>query len=457
MRLQSDGGFRPALELFTDFFFPQTNGEPANAAIKELKAAVGEDQKGLEVYKEWNTEATALDELSNLSHPHMIQVRAIITRGKKHYFMFQWADGGCLRDFYVQNRRPGLDSGFVKEVMLQLSGLASALDALHNYKEGEESYRHGDLKPENILRFKDGTRVGTWKVADMGLAKHHFAPTGARGDQTTTRYGTPSYEPPEVIALPNSPKGPRSRLYDIWSMGCITLELILWLLYGYDWLLEFNNSFKVPMSNASPYWMLGGYGDDLVPTVHSSVTKCIDHIIAEDPECTESTAICDLLYVVRAKLLVVALPRDSKTFLHPSTAAAPLDVPTSGPTINLPEGRRPMLDPFPGPFRAKAKAFCAELEKILQKGEEDDRYWYTGKMRDGVSAPPIPLAPGSKFLTPQAPGLQIPLVDRTRDAPLQDGPSGLRAPSPRPDVGHYFFFKNLLRHCRFPSLLTKFH
>ncbi|KAE8454271.1 hypothetical protein EG329_005196 [Mollisiaceae sp. DMI_Dod_QoI] len=423
----------------------KANGTPANAAIKELKASAGEDQKDSPVYKEWNAEATALHELSDLSHPHMIQVRAIITRGKRHYFMFQWADSGCLRDFYLQTKRPKLDSGFVKKIVLQLKGLADALDALHNYsppthkrkepshnfKEGQESYRHGDLKPENILIFEDGTPVGTWRVADMGLAKHHFAPTGARGDQTTTRYGTPSYEPPEVIKLLNGPQGARSRLYDIWSMGCITLELILWLLYGYDWLLKFNNSLKAFPTNPSSYWMLEVHGDDRFAKVHSGVTACMDHIATKDPECTKSTAIRDLLDIVRTKLLVVALPRQSASFLHPGIVRASSDVQSSGPTINLPDEMGQTPDLSRGPFRAKAKDFCAELEKILQKGEKNECYWFTGKTRDGVATPPILPTPGSSFLAPQVPGIQIPLVDRTKDVSLPGGLAGLRASSPR--------------------------
>jgi serine/threonine protein kinase len=80
------------------------------------------------------------------------------------------------------------------------------------------------MKPENILRFRDRTRVGILKIADMGLAKHHAVATYLR-PRTSTRYGTVRYEPPEVMTHKLAEEG-RSRLYDIWSMGCITLELI---------------------------------------------------------------------------------------------------------------------------------------------------------------------------------------------------------------------------------------
>lgn len=148
--------------------------------------------------------------------------------------MLQWADGDSLRDYYKQTTRPNLDGQFIWEIVTQIWGPADAIHKLHNYQGkgvenvkigSTESYRHGDLKPENILRFLDDTKTGAWKIAGMGLAKHHYAATHLRGlRDTSTRYGTRMYEPPEVVTRPAEA---RSRLCDIWPMGCITLELII--------------------------------------------------------------------------------------------------------------------------------------------------------------------------------------------------------------------------------------
>ena len=56
------------------------------------------------------------------------------------------------------------------------------------------------------------------------------------------------YEAPEAIGELN---GPRSRLYDVWSMGCITLEFIIWLLYGNDELNNFYGQLKGDAQNHS--------------------------------------------------------------------------------------------------------------------------------------------------------------------------------------------------------------
>lgn len=329
-----------------------------------MKESGGQSEK--EARKEWMQEEKALVDVSSLKHPHIMDVKAIITwTGKGKYFMFQWADGGNLRDLYKKNPRPFLSVGFIKEVVQQLVGLADALNTLHNYKKHDKdagSYRHGDLKPENILRFKDGTRTGSLRITDMGLAKHHFDETGFRGP-TTTRYGTPVYEPPEVILKSTEA---RSRQYDIWSMGCIILELIVWLLYGNDELEKFNNCLHDAFGSNSPYWALNNNRAQ----VHPSVQICMD-LIAKDPECTGSTAIGDLLSIVRTKLLVVLLPPKTMSFRQHMVGKA-----STGSTASA-----------SGRFRAKAEDFHDALKCIMEKGRSNDKYWFTGAPRHNLTGP----------------------------------------------------------------------
>ncbi|KAK7742276.1 hypothetical protein SLS53_004419 [Cytospora paraplurivora] len=156
-------------------------GGHATAAIKAFRPPATPASK-LEVDKEWEREEKALEEMRGLHHAHIVEVKAMFTwKGKGNYFMFQWADGGNLRDLFQNNQQPTLTKDLIKEIVQQLMGLADALVALHNLKkDGKDagSYRHGDLKPENILIFKDNTDIGMFKIADMGLAKHHFDDTG---------------------------------------------------------------------------------------------------------------------------------------------------------------------------------------------------------------------------------------------------------------------------------------
>ncbi|ROV87924.1 hypothetical protein VSDG_09444 [Cytospora chrysosperma] len=371
------------------------DGSRANAAIKEIKETAG--QSGEEALKEWQREEKALLDTAGLKHTHIIEVKAIFTwTGKGKYFMFQWADGGNLREFYKMSPRPNLSVRLMKQIVRQLVGLADALNSLHNYKKHDKdagSYRHGDLKPENILRFKDDTEIGILKIADMGLAKHHIDKTGVRVGPTTTRYGTPLYEPPEVVL--NS-KEARSRQYDIWSMGCVILELIVWLLYGNEELEKFNHCLYNSFQNDSPYW---AFAEDYAQ-VHPSVQKCME-LIGKDQECVGSTAIGDLLNIVRTKLLVVSLP--SRTISVRQRFAAKASTASTASSS--------------GQFRAKAEDFHDALKQIMEKGRFNDKYWFTGTPRNNVIGPvdliPIP------DLQPSKGGKNVPMIKRPQGGPLE--------------------------------------
>ncbi|KAH7395183.1 heterokaryon incompatibility protein-domain-containing protein [Phaeosphaeria sp. MPI-PUGE-AT-0046c] len=248
-----------------------------------------------------------------------------------------------------QQRHSSLESPsaqLVREAINQLRGLADALDRLHNFQGGQqavnetyrnveiridpadnppppmdddddvndytnpmsqESIRHGDIKPENVLRFpNDSSTIGTLKLGDMGLAKRHVAATEKRRG-TSMRYGTRRYEGPETL---NDGQG-RSRLYDLWSMGCITFEFIIWLLYGNDALAEF---YRQAEKSCAPsdfqYYKVQMIGGAQHSVINPIVLAWMDHMQKEDPELREESdsMLKDLLHIVREKLLVVDLP-----------------------------------------------------------------------------------------------------------------------------------------------------
>ncbi|KAI3532834.1 TOL [Colletotrichum filicis] len=282
-------------------------GQLAHVAIKEI--IVGDDDLRREIEKEYEDERKALSEITDLQHHHIIQRIAAITRGERRYFMFQWADGGNLREFWKTQEQPSLTPELVTQTITQLLGLADALHALHNFK-GQGNYRHGDLKPENILRFRDETIVGILKIADMGLAKHHPDATAMRKKATSAKYGTVRYEPPEVIT--NRLDTARSRLYDIWSMGCIMFECIIWLLYGYTELERFDESLSASGYDSS-FFKIKDVDNGQVAEVHPTVVEWMTSL-ATDPRCGTDSAIGDLLKLVRERLLVVPLRTQAPTW-----------------------------------------------------------------------------------------------------------------------------------------------
>lgn len=259
--------------------------------------------------------------------------------------------------------------------------------------------------------------MGTWKIADMGLAKHHVAATRARGP-TSTRHGTPSYEPPEAFLNTSSA---RSRLYDIWSMGCITLELIIWLLYGYDELNKFNGNMKNTLGQPKWYWERVNGSN--VARVHPNVAACIAHI-KRDPECQikdengneKKTAISELIQLVETKLLVVPLPPNSKTPEQDRNIDADVTN-TAGPSLKVtrPDSEAPdasVPSPTLGQFRATAKNFHEILLNIQLEGKKRETYLFTGKSRKGVTGPPL----DEPKLLPQSVPRKVDLIKRLSES-----------------------------------------
>jgi serine/threonine protein kinase len=67
----------------------------------------------------------------------------------------------------------------------------------------------------------------------------------ANSHLTASRTGTPDFRPPESM------KGKTSRPYDLWSLGCVYLELIVWFLQGYPSLETFRKKRRGLAPNGS--------------------------------------------------------------------------------------------------------------------------------------------------------------------------------------------------------------
>lgn len=266
------------------------------------------DSEYTEFEHQFKNEANALMDIRDLKHPHIIQWLAAFTRGLEHYLMFPWADGGNLRDFWKEQQplRMDLDGirSLVWEAVQQFRGLADAFAKLHI----EKYYRHGDVKPENILRFKDGkTITGVLQIADFGLAKHHNSPTVRRGP-TVTRHFTLQYESPEAE---EAMKGmmPLSRLSDIWSLGCVMFEYIVWLLYGAEEADRFGDDLRGNTRNVRmpQFYIRRAAGSAMLnPAVERWLNK-----MKTDAELSEGTAIGSLLLIIQNCMLTLGPQREN--------------------------------------------------------------------------------------------------------------------------------------------------
>lgn len=281
------------------------HGHPI-VAVKELKNV---NMNRDEYERAAEAEAEVLQLIREMKHPHLIKAIAHYKKGDRYFIIFPWAEGGNLRDYW--GREPHkLDENFVGWAIGQLCGLASAMKKLHSAKNF--ACRHGDLKPENILCFEDSTSIDSPSqpllvIADVGLAKVHTLATEMRNEATRTMNGTVMYEPPEAVLLLTK-KLPRSRRYDVWSIGCIYFEFLIWLLYGKAELLRFGDDIAHPVNRTRQFFDVHGSGVTGAASIKPGVQKWMDWI-RRDPRCPPNTAVRKLLELICKRLLVIEVSK----------------------------------------------------------------------------------------------------------------------------------------------------
>ncbi|KAI1179650.1 kinase-like domain-containing protein [Nemania sp. FL0916] len=206
-------------------------------AIKSLR---GSDGKGFE------TERTALELLQRSGSRNILQLFAtyvILTNPSDpipdtYNMIFPWAEGN-LKELWETNRHR-CDKSIIPWMAEQCWKLADALKFIHKGYEssstalhGPEQLHgsHGDIKPVNILRFSssstdDPCNLGQLVIGDFGLTSFHRENTILSSSSSVAFSVT--YSAPEFIAQGAVP----SRKADIWALGCVFLEFIVWFLMG---------------------------------------------------------------------------------------------------------------------------------------------------------------------------------------------------------------------------------
>ncbi|KAI1122380.1 hypothetical protein F5Y10DRAFT_254264 [Nemania abortiva] len=339
--------------------FETTINRPLDCAIKELAAPDSENT--------FEKESDALACMRKIDHKHLIKCIAAVKKEQRYFFVFPWADGGNLREFWASDNFASPNIQTVSWAISQMQGLSNALAELHNCNT-----RHGDLKPENILRFSDDTSPGHGRlvIADVGLAKVHTNTTRSRHFPTRTVTGTARYEAPEAFV----PHQSRSRVYDVWSLGCILLEFIIWVLHGGKFLQRFNSLFESYAKTT----------ENGVPQLDLAAKRVIE-LMFRDPRCARNTALGEILDFTKRRLLV----------------------PIQG------EGNVPS--------RASAKELYGHLSMISDKGSDNSTYLFNAEIWDtfGRSSLSSHRLSASLLLPANLKGLELPVqIKQNRRVPL---------------------------------------
>ncbi len=237
--------------------------------------------------------------------------------------MFPLADNN-LRQYWNRYPEPNFEAT-VRWMLVQWIGLVDALSVMHTYRvthplskarylqvskdagvlvhPGEELYgRHGDIKPENILHYRNP--LGTLKIADFGLGRFHGRDSRSQVDPKNA-VASPTYEPPECQLAE-----PVSRAYDIWSLGCVFLECITWLLKGANEVEEFSEyrgRAVMGYVSADKFFTIGPDDQDHKKAEVSKYVIQWVKRLHQDDKC--SPLVHDLLDLTMEKLLVCR-PKD---------------------------------------------------------------------------------------------------------------------------------------------------
>ena len=132
--------------------------------------------------------------------------------------MFEWMRSSTLTESHQGLEDPRRRKEYLYDTIMSL---VSAVSYLHREINGTFTSHH-DLKPENILLL--GER---WTIGDFGMTQLRSLD---KGSQTERNLGTPEYQPPEYFEDVRK----HGRSFDIWSLGCIIVELAVLIVYGWE-------------------------------------------------------------------------------------------------------------------------------------------------------------------------------------------------------------------------------
>lgn len=152
------------------------------------------------------------------------------------YLVFPWATSNLAEywennEIYLQHESH-MDYSRVLWVAEQCEGLADALRYIHRFASTDDngeiiSYHHGSIKPENILIYFSPQQRPVLQLADFGTSTDATDMTDSdpRRPANHAYHSAGDYTAPEVyFGEPVSSKA------DVWSLCCVFLEFIEWLM-----------------------------------------------------------------------------------------------------------------------------------------------------------------------------------------------------------------------------------
>ncbi|KAK1749698.1 putative Serine/threonine-protein kinase [Echria macrotheca] len=198
-------------------------------------------------------EVDMLKRFSNNAHPHLISLLATYEQNRSFFLIFPRAESD-LQAYWKDKEPPSpSDMDGMRWIAEQCLGIAKGVLKIHSHDSSNSRLQlpdanglvgnHGDIKPENVLWFRERDAQGRsgrgiLKLSDFGLADFNTRRTASRRFHSNI-FVTCNYRAPECD-LPN--QGGKGRQYDIWTLGCLYLEFVVWMIGGSPLLRKFEKA-----------------------------------------------------------------------------------------------------------------------------------------------------------------------------------------------------------------------
>lgn len=168
--------------------------------------------------KDWDNEWKQICEIhKERSHDYIIYALCAISHGQSHYIVFPRAKESLKTR--METLEPSQCQTTVSGVLENFTNLLDALQFLHNSANQSAWLYHFDLKPSNIVCLDDGSFV----LIDFGTVHSKNNRDGTSGTNPLNAYSG-EYAPPVTNKV--------GRGFDVWALGCIGLELMVWVTWG---------------------------------------------------------------------------------------------------------------------------------------------------------------------------------------------------------------------------------
>ncbi|XP_012672519.2 mitogen-activated protein kinase kinase kinase 4 isoform X2 [Clupea harengus] len=178
--------------------------------------------------------ADELKIFEGLKHPNLVRYFGVELHREEMYIFMEYCDEGTLEEV----SRLGLQEHVIRLYSKQIT---TAINVLH-----EHGIVHRDIKGANIFL----TSSGLIKLGDFGCSVKLKNNAQTMPGEVNSTLGTAAYMAPEVITRAKG-EG-HGRAADIWSLGCVLIEMVTGKRPWHEYEHNFQIMYKVGMGHKPP-------------------------------------------------------------------------------------------------------------------------------------------------------------------------------------------------------------